>query len=90
MIPEPPKKALSPRERAALVSDHVFKLETPQQLTELVAAYTIVLVTVGAEGDTISRGKPCKPCAVLAPNLKLAAAGVNATWGQDTYADHGT
>ena len=90
MVPGPSKKALSPKHRAALVADHVVKLETPQQLTELVAAYTIVLLTVGAEGDAIRKGKPCKPCAVLAPNLKLAAANVNASWGQDTYADHGT
>jgi hypothetical protein len=74
--PPPPEEAagseakpqtLSPRQRAELVEDMVVRVDTAAALSELVAAHTVVLLTVG----TATEAKPCKPCGVLAPNLKL-------------------
>jgi hypothetical protein len=74
--PPPPEEAagseakpqtLSPRQRAELVEDMVVRVDTAAALSGLVAAHTVVLLTVG----TATEAKPCKPCGVLAPNLKL-------------------
>lgn len=77
---------LSPRERAEMVADHIVTIENSEQLTALIESYTIVLLAVGTASEKV----PCKPCGVLTPNLKLAAAHFNATWGQDSYASHGS
>ena len=76
----------SPRERAEKVVDHVLAIDNVAQLTELIKAHTVVLLTVGTAVERV----PCKPCGVLSPNLKLAAAKFNASWGRDSYAAHGS
>eukprot|EP01043_Picozoa_sp_COSAG02_P023403 COSAG02_NODE_1249_length_13624_cov_4.621600_5_plen_522_part_00 len=77
---------LSPRERAEKVADHVVAIDDTAQLAGLVTAHTVVLLAVGTATERV----PCKPCGVFAPNLKLAAARFNATWGRDSYATHGS
>eukprot|EP01043_Picozoa_sp_COSAG02_P071738 COSAG02_NODE_13230_length_1422_cov_2.354497_1_plen_391_part_01 len=77
---------LSPRERAEKVVDHVVAVDNVAQLTELIRAHTVILLTVGTADERV----PCKPCGVLAPNLKLAAAKFNASWGRDSYTAHGS
>ena len=57
--------------------------------TRTVTTPSFVMAVSMAVG-TASERVPCKPCGVLAPNLKLAAATFNASWGQDSYASRGT
>ena len=78
-------KSLSPRERAAAVPDHLARPDTAAALTALVQRHTVVLLTIGTEQE-----ESCRPCATLAPNLKLAAAAVNSSWSEDSYAAHET